>query len=93
MILTEAFCLGLVSVVFGILIAVGVGGLVNIRGIDYGGIQMAEATFTEPIFVFFRWQQFVYFPLELLVFTVIAAIYPALHAARLTIAESMKKSL
>lgn len=92
-ILAEAFFLGLFSGIVGILVAFFFGELINFNGIDYGGIEMAEATFTEPIYMIYRWQQFVFFPLELMMFTIIAAIYPSWHAAKMTIAEAMKKSL
>lgn len=92
MILSEAFWLGLFSIIVGILLSIFLMGMTNIYGIDYGGIEMGEVTLSEPIYAVMTFHQFIYYPILLLFFTFISAIYPGIHATKLTLADAMKKS-
>jgi len=93
MILSEALWLGLFSVIVGVALSLLVMFLVNINGIDYAGIEMGEVTLTEPVRSIMTLRQFIYYPLLLMFFTVLAAIYPGFHATKITLAKAMKKSL
>jgi ABC-type lipoprotein release transport system permease subunit len=91
--LFEAGALGVVSVIVGLVI----GGLLNLVffnvGIDYRGIEFAGSMIQEIIYPVLKWSQFVVYPLGVFLFTFIIGLYPAIVAARMSIAEAMRKSL
>ena len=93
MILSEAMALAILSIFIGCIIAFVLGQYLAYSGVDYAGIEFAEMTFTEKIFFEFRWQQFVYFPIVIFVFTLLVSLYPGLHAVRITMAKALQKSL
>jgi ABC-type lipoprotein release transport system permease subunit len=93
MILSEAMALALLAIIIGSIIALILGGYMATYGIDYAGIEFAEMTFTEKIFFEFRWQQFVFFPLIIFIFTILVSLYPGVHAVRITMAKALQKSL
>lgn len=93
MILSEGAALALSSILIGIFIGAAFGQYFAVYGIDYLGVEFAEVTFTEKIYFLFRWQQFVYFPLIIFVFTLLITLYPGMHAVRITMAKALHKSL
>ena len=90
MVLFEAGALSILSILVGSAIGFGVTYAVSLSGIDYVGIEFAEMTIRELIYPVLQAEQFVVFPLVVFLFTLIAGIYPAVFAARLTPAEAMK---
>ncbi len=90
MILFEAGALSILSILVGSAIGFGVTYAFSLSGIDYVGIEFAEMTIRELIYPVLQVEQFVVFPLVVFLFTLIAGIYPAVFAARLTPAEAMK---
>ncbi len=93
MILAEAFALSLVAVFFGAIIAIVIGSLMAHYGIDYSGITFGEITFTEKIYYIFTFEQYILYPLILIIFTVLISIYPAIHITRIRPAEALHRSL
>lgn len=93
MIIWESFFLGLLSIIFGFVISAIFGTYLGTVGIDYSGIEFNNITFREPIYYVFSLKQIWLFPLALLIFILIIAIYPARYASKLTLSEAMKKSL
>lgn len=93
MIVLEAVCLGVVSVIIGTIGSLIFGYLLAVYGIDYTGIEYASVTFTEPIYGVLQVYQFILFPLVVLLFTAMVAVYPAVYAARIKPVDAMKKSL
>ncbi len=91
--LMEAACLGLISVVLGSALALGINLLFSEVGIDYTGIDAMGVTFREPIYPVTTPGQFVRYPVIVFLVTILVGIYPAVHAARLKPAEAMRKSL
>jgi ABC-type lipoprotein release transport system permease subunit len=47
---------------------------------------------TRPTYTVIRLYQYILYPAGMLIFTIVAGIYPALHAARLVPAKAMRKS-
>ncbi|MAF10904.1 hypothetical protein CMK11_10690 [Candidatus Poribacteria bacterium] len=90
MVLMEAGVLSLVSMVVGGMLAVIVCALVNRNGIDYGGIEYAGVTFQEPLRAILEFRQFVIYPLWVLACCLIAGLYPAVYAARMSPSTAMK---
>jgi ABC-type lipoprotein release transport system permease subunit len=93
LIMIEAEMLSLVSIVFGLFMSALSLWLFSRYGIDYTGIDFAGVTFTEPIYPVIRLYQFTLFPLMVMSFSLIAAIYPAFYAARLSPSEAMRRSM
>jgi ABC-type lipoprotein release transport system permease subunit len=65
----------------------------SVYGINYKGIEFAGVTITELIYPVMALKQFTVFPLLIFIFSIIAAIYPAVFAARLTPARALQRSL
>lgn len=93
MIVLEAISLAVVSMVIGIILGYTVNTIFGIVGIDYSGIEFAGVTLTEPIYTTLNVKQFTLFPLMILLFSLIASLYPAIYAARLMPAKAIKRSL
>jgi len=93
LVVLEAACLGLVSAALGIIMGFGVTALIGVSGIDYVGVEYAGVTFRELIYPVMRPGQFVLYPLCVIVFALLAALYPAVYAARLRPAEAMRRSV
>ncbi|MCK5683744.1 hypothetical protein KAJ27_06470 [bacterium] len=89
----EASALSVVSIICGFFITAAATGYLSIVGIDYGGMQVGEATMTEPIYFVFRATQFTVFPVAVFILSLLAAIYPAVYASKITIVKAMNRSL
>ena len=90
MILFEAGALSILSIAIGLVIGFAVTSVYAVRGIDYVGIEFAGVTFREPIYPVLQLDQFTVFPFTVFLFTLIAGIYPAVYAARLTPARALQ---
>ncbi len=92
-ILLEAASLAFISIIIGTVIGFAFTKYFSVHGINYKGIEFAGVTITELIFPFFTIQQYTLYPLLTLVFSLTAALYPAIYAARLTPARAMRRSI
>lgn len=93
MIVSEAGSLALISILTGLLITLVLAVPMYIWGIDYSGIEFGKVTIREPVHFVFRWYQFTWIPFFALLFTILISMYPALHAARIKMAEAIKRSM
>ncbi len=91
MILVEAGVLCLLGIAGGIVLGLTLSGIASITGIDYTGMEMGSITFREPIRPVISFKQITLLPACVAVFTLLAAVFPAISAAKLTPAEAMKK--
>jgi ABC-type lipoprotein release transport system permease subunit len=91
--LAESTGLGFLSSLFGVLLALIIGGLLAYYGIDYGGIEFNSVTFREPIRFIFRAHQWFVYPLITILFTTLVGIYPAIYTIRLDLSDALKKTL
>jgi ABC-type lipoprotein release transport system permease subunit len=89
----EAGCLAIVSIVMGMVIALVLTWLTGRYGIDYTGIEFAGITIRDRLYPVMEARQFVFYPVLVFVFTTLIGIFPAIRAARLLPAEAMRKSL
>jgi len=92
-ILLEALSLAFISIVLGIIIGIASIQYFSIFGINYKGIEFAGVTINEYIYPVFMLKQFTLYPVMILLFSIVAAIYPAVFAAKLTPAQAMRRSL
>ena len=89
-ILFEAGALSVLSILIGGAVGFGVTYAYSVSGIDYVGIEFAGVTFRELISPTLRVTQFTVFPAVVFLFTLVAGIYPAVFASRLTPARAMR---
>ena len=92
MIISEACVLSVISIISGLIIGIAISWLTSVAGIDYVGLEMGSVTFREPIRPVISLEHLILFPIYVFIFTMAAAIFPAIHAAKLTPAEAMKRS-
>ena len=91
-ILFEAGALAVVSIGLGMVLGFLVIALLNYTGIDYTGIEMVGVTIQEFIYPIMTVEQFIIYPVWLFIFTIIAGIYPARYAAKMSPAAAMRRS-
>jgi len=93
MILLEGGSLAIISIVIGSAVGFLFSWVFSVYGIDYRGIEFAGTTINELIYPVMNIRQYLLNPLYVLLFTLVAALYPAYYAARLTPSKAMKRSL
>ena len=93
LILMEAFVLGLISVVFGLLL----GGLssyyFSIEGIPLGEFEFEGISLADSIKTQLKLNQFIDFPFYVMLLTIAASIYPARFAARIIPSVALQRTL
>lgn len=93
MIISEAGSLSFLSIFAGFLIAAFLAIPMHYLGLNFSGVEFADVTFHEPVRFAFSWNQVTFFPLITFIFTVLVGLYPAIHAARIKVAQALKRSL
>jgi ABC-type lipoprotein release transport system permease subunit len=89
----EATSLSVISIILGTLLGLTVISLFAYYGINYKGIEFAGVTITELLYPELALKQFTLYPVLIFIFSLTAAIYPAVFAARMTPARAMQRSL
>ena len=94
LILLEAFALAVISCGIGLPIAFCLMTYFTANGLPLGGtMEFSGVVLPGRLYPELVWYQFVQFPLYVILLTVVAAIYPALFAARIAPARSLQKAL
>lgn len=93
MVLSESAAMGFLSVILGTALGMALTAILSYTGINYSGIEFAGVTFQKAIYPQVRAFQYTIFPLGVWLFTVVIALYPAIHAARIVPAKAMHRSL
>ena len=91
-ILFEAGVLAMVSIGLGATLGFVLTAVFAHVGIDYTGIEMTGVTIQEFIRPIMTVEQFTVYPVWLFIFTIIAGLYPARHAAKISPATAMRRS-
>ena len=91
-ILFEAGALAVVSIALGMILGFLVTATLSRTGINYTGIELAGVTMQEFIYPTLTVEQFMIYPVWLFVFTIIAGLYPARYAAKMSPADAMRRS-
>ncbi|TGG94088.1 ABC transporter permease [Natronospirillum operosum] len=93
MILAETLLLALGAIAVGL----ALGGLATLTlgavGIDYGSMELGGVAMAEQIRPRANWTQYSVYPPIVLALTLLAAMYPAAHAARIVPTRALHKSL
>ena len=89
--LFEAVCLGFVSIIVGLILALFVTALFVNYGIDYTGIEFSGVTFQEKIYPSYKWSRLVLYPFMSLGFTILASLYPAFKLWKMLPVEALRK--
>lgn len=92
LILFEAGALAVLGIILGTIFGFLVTLIFATIGIDYTGIEMMGITMQELIYPDIRIQPFIFYPIWIFVFTLIAGLYPARYAAKMSAATAMRKS-
>jgi ABC-type lipoprotein release transport system permease subunit len=92
-IMLEGLFIGLLSVASGLFLAFIFCYWGSIVGIDYSDIEMSGMTLNEPIYLVLDATSFILMGFATLAVTLIACVYPALHAAGLQPSFAMRKTL
>lgn len=93
LVLSEAAWLAVVSIIVGAFIGLVITWVFGQVGIDYRGVEFSGVTMRNLLYPVLTPSQFLFYPLEVLLLTLAAAFYPAVHASRLQPAEAVRKSL
>jgi ABC-type lipoprotein release transport system permease subunit len=93
LIVLEAGALAVLSIGLGNILGLIVTYITSKTGIDYTGIEYAGVTFRELLYPIMKVKQFIFYPFWVFIFTSIVGLYPAMHAARMSPAEAMRRSL
>ena len=91
-ILFEAGALAIISIGLGAILGFVLTAVSAYMGIDFTGIEMTGVTMQEVIRPVMMTKQFIIYPVWLFIFTIIAGLYPARHAAKMSPAAAMRRS-
>ena len=92
LILFEAGALAVLGIILGTIFGFCVILIFSTIGIDYTGIEMMGITMQELIYPEMRIQPFIFYSIWIFVFTIIAGLYPARYAAKMSAATAMRRS-
>lgn len=93
LVVVEAVTIGFISIVVGVVLGGAATAWFRVHGLDYSDMEYAGVAARDPIRTVVHTYQFVLYPVYVIALTVIASLYPAIHAARLVPTEAMRKSL
>lgn len=91
-VMIESITLAILSIIIGSLLTLVFGYMLAVYGVDYGGVSLAGVTLREPIYFVFNPKSFLIFSAGLLVFTVIASIYPVLRLLQISPGNALKQN-
>lgn len=92
LILFEAGSLAIISIILGGILGFVLTTIFNSVGINYTGIEMMGVTLQEFIYPVLTLEQYIFFPISLFIFTIIAGLYPAWYVAKMSPVEAMRRS-
>ncbi|TLU66376.1 ABC transporter permease [Thalassotalea litorea] len=93
-ILCEGFFIGVIGMICGLLLGYIVCQAGAHYGINFGdAVELSGITINEPIYLIINYLEFIKLSLALLLVTMLACIYPALHASKLSPSLAMRKPL
>lgn len=88
----EGALIGVIAAGLGLLMGSVLSIWFSVVGIDYGTLEYGAITLNDPIYLIIDWIAFCQLALAITCMTVMACLYPAFHAARLTPSYAMRKT-
>lgn len=89
----EAIILGIMSAILGLVITIPIAWWTSINGIPFGEAEVSGVAINGNILPIFNSLQFLVFPLYITLLTLVAAIYPAIYAAKIVPSDALQRSL
>jgi ABC-type lipoprotein release transport system permease subunit len=93
LIVFEAGSLAIYSIALGMILGAVATLIGSLVGLDLTGVELAGATFTGRIYTVFALRQFTLYPLLVFAFTLLVSLYPAGHAARMSVARALQRAI
>jgi ABC-type lipoprotein release transport system permease subunit len=93
LVVCEAGALAILSIILGIILGFLLTLIAQTTGIDYRGIEFAGATMHEILYPVLNIRQFIIYPMGVFIFTLFIGLYPARSAAKMSISDSLRKSM
>ena len=93
LVMSEAFFIGVLSCIFGAIVAYGLGSYYSVNGIPMGRMEVSGVVIDGNLYTKMVLNQFINFPIYVILLTVVAALYPARFAARIVPSEALQRSL
>ncbi len=93
LVLYEALFLGLISCFFGAILGFGLGSYYAENGIPMGRMEVSGVVLDGNMNTKLALDQFIKFPIYVILLTVTAALYPAIFAARIVPSTALQRSL
>lgn len=93
LIMAEGLVLALISLVIGVAIGTLIVLVVGLLGIDYGSMDISGVALAEVLRPELNMNHFTELPFAVFVMTLVACLYPAVHAAKIIPAKALHKSL
>jgi ABC-type lipoprotein release transport system permease subunit len=93
LILTEAVLIAIISCAAGTLLAYIFGSYAAVHGVPMGEFQVSGIAIDNRVLMRLEIYQFIQYPIYVISLTVLAAVYPALFAARIIPTEALQRSL
>jgi len=92
LIVREAAALAVFASAIGIVLGALLIYIGSIYGMNLTGVEFAGTTFTEGIHTVFRIRQFLFYPIIIILFTMLVSFYPARHATRTSVSRALQRS-
>jgi putative ABC transport system permease protein len=93
LIICEAFLLAVIACIFGIILSFFITQWTSLHGIPLGEMEVSGIAISNNIKTQTTLAQFVEFPLYVIALTVLASLYPARFASKISPAEALQRSL
>jgi ABC-type lipoprotein release transport system permease subunit len=93
LVVLEAGALAIISIILGTILGFCITYSLSKIGIDYTGIEFVGVTIRELLYPVLTLNQYLIYPFVVFIFTLVISLYPALHAARISVVKALRKSL
>ncbi|MCH7742399.1 MAG: ABC transporter permease [Proteobacteria bacterium] len=93
LVMSEALFIGVLGCIFGAILGYGLSSYYSENGLPMGRMEVAGVVVDGNLYTKIALNQFINFPIYVILLTVVAALYPASFAARIVPSEALQRSL